>query len=364
MMRYDLIVKKLNEGRLQGLPFPLAHAYLEAVQSMSNNASSGSTASAESSAAARNMALQQCWRTVAHLVRERDVVAGEFTRTAIRERQYAPAYLDPKTFFEGGEGVNLRKNLIAGAKGYLEEQFTAHMDEAIARNPVKAQLGGVPSVQSRIAAYSRVHLQSREGQWQPELETVVTSKGKTPIWAHIYFLLRIGQESEALQAAVQHEPLIRKLDHSFLGNFKSWIDSPDRILPKMLRDRFFAEFNSRFRNISPDNVDPYKLALYRLIGRIDVRKRFPAALVRNSENWLWLQLSVVREHSLGTAADSVTDESGITGRDSYTLQEVANTVLSFGEAHFDPKGNRPFHYFQILLLVGQFERVSGGTRSD
>ncbi|KDN50351.1 NIC-domain-containing protein [Tilletiaria anomala UBC 951] len=345
MMRYDIVVKKLNEARLSGTPFPLAHAYLEAVQGMS---------SAEPGVASKSVALEQCWRTVTHMVCERDVQGGEFTRTAIRERQYAGAYLDPEKYFGSIDGMNLRRRLICGAKSYLEEQFAAHMEDAIARNPVKAQLGGIPSVQSTVAAYCRVHLQSKEGQWSPDLETIVTSKGKVPIWAHIYFLLRIGQEIEAVQAAVQYEPMLRKLDHSFLGNFKSWIDSPDRILPKMLRDRFFAEYNLRFRGISPDSVDPYKLALYKLIGRIDPRKRFPVSLVRNSENWLWLQLSLVREH-LSSASDAI-DDTGINGRDSYTLQDVAATVLNFGEAHFDPKGNRPYHYFQILILVGQLER--------
>ncbi len=122
-----------------------------------------------------------------------------------------------------------------------------------------------------------------------------------------------------------------------------------------MRDRFFAEYTSRFRNVSPDAVDPYKLALYKLIGRIDVRKRFPASLVRNSENWLWLQLSLVREHAANAGSDALADDNGIFGRDSYTLQDVANTVLSFGEAHFDPKGHR-------RTTTARFFSSSGNSR--
>ncbi len=32
---------------------------------------------------------------------------------------------------------------------------------------------------------------------------------------------------------------------------------------------------------------------------------------------------------------------------------------SFGEAYFDPKGNRPLFYFRLLLLCGQFEKAVG-----
>ena len=355
MMRYDLVVRKLNDARRDDVPLPLAHLYLDAAL-----AHDGSGAAAAGSSA-------ECWRTLTHLVGERDVHAGSFTRSAIRSRQYASAYVDLDEYHTGSEGVNLRKRLVGASRAYLEEQFAAHMDDTIARNPVQAQLGGVPSVQSTVAAYCRVHLQAKDGKWLPELETVQTAKGAVPIWAHLYFLLRIGQEQDALTAASQHEPLLRKLDHSFLGNLKSWLDSPDRVLPRMLRDRFYAEYNARFRSAPADGagVDPYKLALYKIIGRIEPRKRFPTALVRNSENWLWLQLSLVREHAqtpgtagMGAGQGSVTDDSGITGRDSYTLHDVASTVLNFGEAHFDPKANRPMHYFQILTLVGQLERVS------
>lgn len=121
-------------------------------------------------------------------------------------------------------------------------------------------------------------------------------------------------------------------------------------LPKLLRDRFFAEYNSRFRNVADGN-DPYKQALYKLIGRIDVTKKFPALVTKSTENWLWLQLCLVRE-SYDEGADG---QDSV--RDRYTLADLGRKLVNYGEAHFDPKGNRPLHYFQILLLSGQFERV-------
>lgn len=42
----------------------------------------------------------------------------------------------------------------------------------------------------------------------------------------------------------------------------------------------------------------------------------------------------------------------------FTLRDLAKVLVKFGENHFDPKGQRPLLYFQVLLLSGNFERVS------
>ena len=175
------------------------------------------------------------------------------------------------------------------------------------------------------------------------------------MWAHIYYLLRTGHSSLALDVASEHDAALRSSDQSgssssgssFVAYLKAWLDSPDRRLPKALRDRFLAEYNARFRSSSSldaSSVDAYKAGLYKLLGRIDISKRFPPALTRSTENWLWLQLSLVREQ----------DE----GKERYGLTELAEKLVGYGEKHFDPKGTRPMHYFQVLLLCGEFERVS------
>ncbi len=57
---------------------------------------------------------------MSHLVRERDVLNGEFQRTALQERQYAQGYLlaDP----ESQDAVEVRRMIGDGAREYLEEQ--------------------------------------------------------------------------------------------------------------------------------------------------------------------------------------------------------------------------------------------------
>lgn len=116
---------------------------------------------------------------------------------------------------------------------------------------------------------------------------------------------------------------------------------------------------SSFSGADGGALDGFKQALYKLIGRIDVNKNFPAAVTKDTETWLWCQLSMIREGTeeqgpgseLGGGADSL--------RDRFTLHDLGTKVAKYGEAHFDPKGLRPLHYFLMLILVGQFERAVG-----
>lgn len=63
---------------------------------------------------------------------------------------------------------------------------------------------------------------------------------------------------------------------------------------------------------------------------------------------MWFQLSQVREN----------EGEGETPHERYGLRDLGRLLVKFGEAHFDPKGSKPSLYFQVLLLSGQFERVS------
>lgn len=165
-----------------------------------------------------------------------------------------------------------------------------------------------------------------------------------PMWAKTYHLLRAGKAQEALQFAQDHEAAFARLEKGFVPYFKAWLDSPERRLPKALRDRFLTEFNQRIR-YSSSSTDPYKFALYKLIGRLELNRKNVPGVTLKTEDWLWFQLSLVRE--------SVDDPA----HEEYGLDELARVLVGFGERHFDPKGNKPMLYTQILLLCGQFERA-------
>ncbi|TKY89944.1 hypothetical protein EX895_001242 [Sporisorium graminicola] len=337
MARYQMVVSRLNSSRLEGYSLALAHAFIDAISGLGEDA--------------KNKELHESWKALASMVREQNVRNGEFSAKPVKERQYAPTYVDLKAW-NSLDGINLRKELIDGSKAFLENEFEEHMEQVIAANPVLAQRGGAPTVRSTVSAFLRVQHLSSQNQWRSDLAKELDASTNVPIWAELYFLLRIGKARQALECASENENRIRSTDPSFLAYLKAWVDSPDRRLPRLLKDRFIAEYNSRFRTL-PEVHDPYKLGLYKLIGRIDVSKKFPTLLTSSIQNWLWLQLSMVREtyDEDADAQDSV--------RDRFTLADLGYKVEKFGESYFDPKGNRPLFYFRLLLLCGQFEKAVG-----
>lgn len=114
-----------------------------------------------------------------------------------------------------------------------------------------------------------------------------------------------------------------------------------------MRERFLSEYNQRIRHLAETSGDPFKHALYKIIGRAEISRRNIPGVTNTTEDWLWLQLMLVREAS----------DSSEPAHERFTLRDLAKVLVKFGENHFDPKGQRPLLYFQVLLLSGDFERV-------
>lgn len=347
LMSYDSLVRTLNQKRLANTPYPLATELLRLAQT-------SKTASKET-----QTQLLECWTALKNIL-------GEETPHVPLERQYSGSYFDPTMYYGSADGRDLRNKISRGSRKFLEGQFEIHIDNVIASNPAKAQLGGQPGIVSRVAAFLRVSQLSREGRWAPELELVKKSSNSAalPLWATVFHLLRTGNSVEALRQIEEHEESLRRSDGGFVGWFKEWVDGGEIGLSKGSRDRFYSEYNARFRNLAlggasggdAAGVDPYKIALYRLIGRVDPTRKFPNALTRSTENWLWLQLMMTRE-PLVAGNNAGLEDIEAEDRDRYTLEDLARKLKQYGEAHFDPKGRRPLHYFLVLLLSGEFERA-------
>jgi nuclear pore complex protein Nup93 len=162
----------------------------------------------------------------------------------------------------------------------------------------------------------------------------------------IYFLLRTGHLVEAVQH-IQTPAILasfQTLEPSFPSYLKAYATSPNRTLPRHLLDRLHVEFNQRIRYYKADEDDPFKFALYKLLGRCDIQKRaMPAKVVATSEDYLWVQLVLARE-----------DE---TVGDRWGLGDVAKGVVKAGRMAWDRSGQRPEGYFLVLILVGEYERV-------
>jgi nuclear pore complex protein Nup93 len=62
-------------------------------------------------------------------------------------------------------------------------------------------------------------------------------------------------------------------------------------LPKPQRDHLQSVYNAHMLHSS--TADPFKLALYKLMGKLEPSRRSVALVTMATEDWLWFQLSMV-----------------------------------------------------------------------
>jgi nuclear pore complex protein Nup93 len=163
------------------------------------------------------------------------------------------------------------------------------------------------------------------------------------LWAQAYYLFRSGYQDEALDLISDHAQSLSKDDWSFPGSFKSFLNSSERRLPKSQKDQLYNDFNGHIR--SNPNVDQFKYALYKIVGRFELARK-SLKVAGTTEDWMWLQLSLVRE---SRDTDSPQEQ--------YDLNELGKLITKYGNDKFDSNGTRPFAWFNLLLYTAQFEKV-------
>ncbi|PSR71118.1 hypothetical protein PHLCEN_2v12964 [Hermanssonia centrifuga] len=325
MMAYDRVVSDLNAARLRGTSYPIVHALIEA--SLAVSADFGSLQMTQnfhvlSKITAEPPALPPLEHAGAHIL-----------NASLFERKYARVYLsDP----ESREAVGLRKQIAKGSREALEEQYWDVMERTIQARPLEALLGGDPSVANKVRAFVALR-HYRNGEWEDRIELVAGQ----PLWAKLFYLVRTGHLHEALDEALNYQAAIEHRESSFLSHFRTWVESSDRRLPKPHRDQLHSVYNAHMLHSS--TTDPFKLALYKIMGKIDPGRRSVAQVTLTTEDWLWFQLSMVEEEEHGG------------------LRALAEVLLSYGERHFDgvpgPKGVKRGVWAGVLLMCGQFERA-------
>lgn len=73
-------------------------------------------------------------------------------------------------------------------------------------------------------------------------------------------------------------------------------------LPKAHRDHLQSIYNSHMLNSA--TADPFKLALFRLMGKLDPTRRSIPLVTSTAEDWLWFQLAMVRVGSYDLVIDA------------------------------------------------------------
>ncbi|KAM6497845.1 nucleoporin-interacting protein NIC96 [Amanita muscaria] len=324
MMAYGRVVAELNAARLRGTSYPIVHALVEASLAVASDS--------------KGIQMTQNFHVLGKIIEEPPYLppvehaAAHVLNASLLERKYARIYLgDP----DSREAANLRRQIARGAREALEEQYWDIVERTLQARPAEARLGGDPSISNKIRAFLLVR-HYKNGEWEDRIELVAGQ----PLWARLYYLVRTGHVKEALDDVYKYHQAIENRETSFVNHFKAWIESVDRKLPKSHRDHLQAVYNAHMLHSS--TADPFMLALYKLMGRLEPSRRNVPHVTTTTEDWMWFQLAMVDE-----------DEDG-------GLRGLADVLLGYGERHFDGPENRPSRrgvWGGVLLMCGQFERA-------
>lgn len=239
------------------------------------------------------------------------------------QRKYARVYLgDP----ESREAIALRKQVAKGARVALEEQYWDVLERTLQARPMDARLGGDPSVVNRVRAFLLIR-HYKNGEWGERIEVgYIISPWiirLTPMAFHHCSACRrpanLGQvvlpyshrsfprgDRRGYPLSASHRPPRTKLPcelQDLVGVTRSEVspsNPPHTLpiviqlsrLPKLHRDHLQSTYNGHMLHSS--TTDPFKLALYKLMGKIDPSKRTVPDVTVTTEDWLWFQLAMVR----------------------------------------------------------------------
>ncbi|KAJ3743422.1 nucleoporin-interacting protein NIC96 [Lentinula detonsa] len=322
MLAYDRTVVALNSARLGGTSYPIIHALTDAAND--------------------NNQIAFMFTVLVKITQEPSSLpplehaSAHILNSPVFERKYAKAYLASPA-----PALSLRKQIATGARQALEEQYLSIIQRTVHSHPSEAQLGGDPSTANLVRAFCAVRFY-RQGEWLSGLELV---KG-SPVWAQVFFLVRIGEVSEAFQVLMRFKDAVDAREPGFIDAFRIWAESSERSLPRLIRDQLAGVYNAHM--LQAQTTDPFKLALYKLIARLDVGRRSIPNVTTTTEDWLWMQFAMV-------------DESSGDENDDSSLASLTKVLLAYGERHFEPAtgsvGQKSGFWASVLLMCGQFERA-------
>ncbi|KAG2227549.1 hypothetical protein INT45_002234 [Circinella minor] len=318
ILDYATIIPKLNDARVAQKDFPIVEEFAKLSKSVDSDRIHD-----------RNLDI---WKLLSNLVGVTE--SNDNNNMNELQKKYSQLQQDDPNM------DHMTRQLIAAAKNWLEKEYTEYIDDELVRHARDAKAGGVPSPAHRIRVFMNLKFKKGSGEWSDPRYEVVNG---TAIWTYLYLLIRSGHSKQALQYVKENESLFSS-EPQFVHYFTEYMESPERRLRKATYDAVVADYQRL--EYGQQNADPYKLILYRIIGRCGLnKKRLPE--IGTTEDYMWLQLSLVRQTMNGEEY----------GYQRYNLNDIQNLILSFKANEFDNNGSNPRNYFMVLLLTLQFERA-------
>ncbi|KJZ77758.1 hypothetical protein HIM_02935 [Hirsutella minnesotensis 3608] len=323
-------VRALNSARLMQRPYPIL-TELSEIEQRSHEPHAPHVVEA--------------YRAVVSIVEENP--EAEDPRSTATERKFARKYLDENP--QSGDSIEMRKTILHGSNRFLEKQFLREVESLIAKHPHEARLGGLPDVTSKIRAYIR--LRSARKDLVPDNTELQQVQGEY-VWAVVFYLLRSGHVKEAAEYVNDHNSQFRSVDRTFATYLNNYASSETkRITNRKLLDRCTNEYIQRSRNAPEHSIDPFRMACYKVIGRIELGNRNLEGLNTDINDWIWLQFNLARE------GDKTVEMAG----ESYGLAELQASIREIGLKHFpktpsEDTSNGSFGmFFYLQILSGMFE---------
>ncbi|XP_076809690.1 nuclear pore complex protein Nup93-like [Clavelina lepadiformis] len=220
---------------------------------------------------------------------------------------------------------------IAQARKFLEDNYVEYMLNTVYARPHIAQRGGVPGTLNLVKSFLKVQPTHNlmQGYDDGEIDGI-------PLWAVIFYCLRCGDLDAAVDVAKQNEHIIPE--------FYTWIQEYAHNNGRKLSSASANKMKIQYKRSVSGSADPYKIAVYCIIGHCDVTD-VHTEVAKRAEDYLWIKLSQVEVTDKPYADDLLT---------LYRLQTLL--VDEYGESHFNAASN-PLLYFQILMLTCQFEQA-------
>ena len=336
MVHYASVITALMNARLSSSTIPILHSFWQASKSLNSSVS-------------YNRYIQDSWDLLKCMLEESPTTGHP---AAIFAQGYTPYTEEP----ESNAAIEFRKKIVVGGRKWLQVQFWKWLVNEVQKKPREAELGGAPTSHDWVKAYLRIKF-FKYDRWDIPGTTDLYPipgfdfKAGYPVWAHIWYLIRSGQGKEAIEWWDKYIVPTR-LDPEFGSFLRAWIDSSNRgaSLSGPYRDQIVKEYQSKLRSTSGvggivpvggrGGSDIFKAALYKVMGRCDMKKAVAGGIIEATEDWLWVQLSYCLEISQGA----------LIGSETYGLQDFSETVRKYGNQQFGEG-----RYFLVLLLAGEFE---------
>ncbi|PWA15460.1 hypothetical protein CCH79_00020719, partial [Gambusia affinis] len=207
--------------------------------------------------------------------------------------------------------VEMQMAFVRQALGFLENRYKSFTMGTVFGNLHQAQLGGVPGTYQLVRSFLNIKLPGPlPGMQDGEVEG-------QPVWAVIYYCLRCGDLNAAMT-------VVSRAQHQ-LGDFKSWfqeyMSSPDKRLSPASENKLRLHYRRALRN----SADPYKRAVYCLIGKCDVNDSH-GEVADKTDDYLWLKLNQV----------CFDDDSSSSPQDRLTLPQLQKQLLEDYGTHLHP----------------------------